>query len=147
MRSLRLGSILLALLFRPESLLAERGVLVLYVSDVRGRPVSGVEIATNGDGGSDRTIKGRARIPLAPDQSPSTVVTLHIAFSPKGHNYVLISPWDGVVRVPPFQNSSGNSQSLVVAESGDRDLLTDRSAIVAIVNQTVRKMSPTAPRA
>src|ERR1700677_3884861 len=134
-------TILFALLCGTIAAYGEHGVLVIYVSDVHGKPVSELEIATNGDGGSDRTIKGKARIPLAPDQISNSVVTLHIASSPRGHNYVLISPWDGAVRVPPFENASGNSVTLVVAESGDRDLLTNRDALLAMTNRVVARTS------
>jgi tetratricopeptide (TPR) repeat protein len=156
MRSSLLQTALFAVLFCSVFALAERGVLVVYVSDVHGGPVSQIEIGTKGDGGSARTktvvklsalaVRGNARIPLAPDTKPNAVVSLYIADSPRGHDLVIVSPWDSSVRVPPFENESDNFVSLVVAESGDVEMLKNGTALATITAQILKANSPGAIR-
>src|SRR5271157_4312954 len=88
---------------------AETRFLVVHVEDVHGDTVVGVEIGVKGDGGSDTTKRdGRARIVLAPQTKEMSLVSLQIVKSPPGQDLVILSPWEHQVRVPPFENESGN---------------------------------------
>src|SRR5215469_8627039 len=68
------------LLVSAEPGAAEQGMLVLYVSDVKDRPIEGVKIATEGDGstGPPTDVAGKTRIRLAAATRPGTRVTLQI---------------------------------------------------------------------
>src|SRR5687768_9644642 len=96
------------LLFAPPAA-AERGVLVLHVSDVKDRPMAGVVLATEGDGASGKSDPaGKMRIGLAPQTLPEQQVTLQIVSAPAKRDLVFISPWDRTVHVPPWANESNN---------------------------------------
>ena len=67
MRNVVLAIALTALCLASPVAWAENGVLVVHVRDVQQRPVAGLQIGVEGDGGSAITDpKGRARIKLAP---------------------------------------------------------------------------------
>src|SRR5207344_1905485 len=64
------------------SLWAESRVLVVHVEDVQRHPVSGIQIGTEGDGGSAITgDDGKARIPLAKETRETSWVSLQILSS------------------------------------------------------------------
>src|SRR5437667_9234834 len=80
---------------------AEAGVLVVDVEDARNRPVSGVQIGVEGDGGSTVTDDhGKARIRLAAQNKANDFVFLRILRSPPGRHLVMLSPWDARIQVP-----------------------------------------------
>ena len=122
-----------ALLASPAG--AEQGILVVQVSDVRGVPISGVRIATRGDGsiGAPTDAAGRTRIRLAAQTRPATIVALTIAGAPKPRDLVFISPWDNHVRIPPFENESQNFVSIVLADRGERTALESGRGVAAMV--------------
>jgi hypothetical protein len=45
---------------------------------------------------------------------------------------VFISPYDGRVRVPPFDNEQKNYDPVVVAKRGDKNMLESGSGMLAI---------------
>ncbi|MGO9515949.1 MAG: hypothetical protein ACLPND_02790, partial [Candidatus Korobacteraceae bacterium] len=99
---------------------AETRFLVVHVEDIQGHPVVGVEIGVKGDGGSDTTKRdGRARIGLAPQTKEMSLVFLQIVKSPPGQDLVIISPLDHQVRVPPFENESGNFVEVVIVPQNE----------------------------
>src|SRR5262249_37824269 len=102
----------------------EQGILVVHAQDLQGRPVSGLQIGVEGDGGSVFTNDdGKARIPLAKNTRENTWVTLQILKSPRGRDLQMVSPWDRRVTVPSFENESQNFVEVFVVQSGDRDAL------------------------
>jgi tetratricopeptide (TPR) repeat protein len=110
---------------------AEQGKLSLHVTDPKGIPVAHLEIATAGDGGgpkeTDRT--GRVILVLARDTKVNSSVSFQIVKSPKGHDYVMVSPWNSSTLVPSFENESNNYVEIVVAERGDKALLENPKAL------------------
>jgi hypothetical protein len=124
---------------------AEQGVLVLHVGNPEGQPLQGVQLSTLGDGSSgpptDRA--GKSRIRLAPQTRPGDWVSLQIARAPR--ELAFISPWDGRVRVPPFENESDNFAPVVLAARGDRALLETGKALAALaakINAAVMTEKP-----
>ena len=111
---------------------AEQGILVLYVTDTQGVPLTGVQLTVKGDGGAGRTEKGKARIRLAAQTQVKSWVTLGVT-SPA--NLVFVSPWDERAQVPSFENDSQNYVSVVLAERADRRLLEDPAALRAMVQR------------
>jgi hypothetical protein len=107
----------IALLLCSASLLtrAESGILVLHVKDVQRRPISGVQVGVEGDGGSSTTgDDGKARIVLAKGTKENSWVLLQILKSPPGKDFVMVSPWDYKATVPSYENESGNLVEVVV---------------------------------
>ena len=126
---------------------AEQGILVLQVSDVHQRPIVGLQIATKGDGGfavTDRV--GKARLRLSPQTKVGSFVSLVIAKAPAGTNPVFVSPWDSRAIVPAFENESDNFIPIILAERGDKMLLENGAAVLAIVNTVLnndpRRLGP-----
>src|ERR1017187_6052659 len=73
---------------------AEVGILVVHVKDVQRRPIAGMQIGVEGDGGASVTgDDGKARIPLAKQTKEKNWVSLQILKSPPGKDFVMVSPW------------------------------------------------------
>src|SRR5262245_7648627 len=64
-------------LLAPQPAQAEKGILVVHVRDPKDRPISGVQIATEGDGatGAATDGAGKTRIRLAPQTQAGHRVT------------------------------------------------------------------------
>jgi tetratricopeptide (TPR) repeat protein len=137
-------AVVLALCLAPVGL-AEQGVLAIHVSDTQKRPISGVQLATEGDGsvGSPTDAAGKTRIRLAPQTRPQSWITLQIVKSSR--DLVFISPWDGRAQVPSFENESENYARIVMAPRGDRALLESKSAVLAIAARFNSSVAPTRP--
>jgi tetratricopeptide (TPR) repeat protein len=115
---------------------AESGVLVVHVEDVQRHPISGVQIGTEGDGGSEFTGNdGKARIPLAKQTKEKSWVSLQILQSPPHKDFVMLSPWDYRAVVPLFENESENFVKVVVVQRGDRMALESGTALAALTAQ------------
>jgi tetratricopeptide (TPR) repeat protein len=122
---------------------AEKGTLVIQVSDIHNQPVANVELAAKGSSESGITDRfGRARIKLDPQTKVNDWIILQITRSPAGKDLVFISPWDAHVQVPPFENETTNFLPLVMAERGDRALLENGKALTTIVARINKANSP-----
>jgi tetratricopeptide (TPR) repeat protein len=122
---------------------AERGYLVIQVADIHNQPVAGIELATKGSSESGTTDRfGRTRIKLDSQIKVNDWVAMQIVRSPKGKDLVLISPWDAHAQVPPFDNETVNLLPLVVATRGDRALLENGKAVIAMVAQINKANNP-----
>ena len=122
---------------------AEKGILVIQVSDIHNQPVESVELATKGSSESGVTDRfGRTRIKLDFQIKLNDWIALQIVKSPKEKDLVFISPWDAHAQVPPFDNETVNFLPLVVASRGDRALLESGKALTAIVAQINKANSP-----
>jgi tetratricopeptide (TPR) repeat protein len=125
---------------------AEQGIIVLHVKDVKGQPIVGLEIGTEGDGSTKITLRGGvARIALAPQTKVGSWVSLQIVSSPKGRDLVMVSPWDGRALVPSFENESDNFVPVVVSERGDRTALESGTVLVALAAR-INKASAASPQ-
>ena len=124
---------------------AEAGVLVVHVKDVQRRPISGVQIGVEGDGGSAIAMDdGKARIALAKDTEEKSWVSLQILKSPPGKDYVIVSPWDYRTLIPSFENESENFVEVVVVQRGDRAALESGTVLAAAAAQINKANAPTA---
>jgi tetratricopeptide (TPR) repeat protein len=127
-----------------KQLYAEQSILVVHVKDVQGHAIESAEVGPEGGGGSAYTLKGGiARIQLAKDTQPGSWVSLQIVSSPKGSELVLVSPWDGRVTVPPFENESSNFVEVVVSERGDRAALVSGTVIESVAARINKRVAST----
>jgi hypothetical protein len=111
---------------------AEAGVLVVHVKDVQRRPIGGVQIGVEGDGGSAITgDDGKARIPLAKQTKEKSWVSVQILKSPPNKDFAMVSPWDYRILVPSFENESQNFVEVVVVQRGDRAALESGTVLAA----------------
>jgi tetratricopeptide (TPR) repeat protein len=141
-----LALLIATFLFTANSVLwAEAGVLVVDVEDVHGHPVSGVQIGVKGDGGFSITgDDGKARIALAKDTKEKSWVVLQIMSSPRGTDFVMVSPWDSRTLVPSFENESENFVSIVVVERGERGALENDVVLKSLAEQINKGNAPKA---
>jgi hypothetical protein len=110
----------------------------VQVSDPSGKPVHNLKLATRGDGstGSPTTDTGKTRIRLALGTKPNSPVSLMIL--PDSRNLVFLSPWDGNVRVPPFENESQNFVPIVVVTHSQKSLLENPDELKLVVRETIK---------
>lgn len=121
---------------------AETGVLVLHVADPQTRAIPNVTLSVKGDGsaGAPTDRSGRTRIRLAPQTRPGAWVSLQLVRTPR--DLVFISPWDGRVRVPPFENESENFGPVVLAARGERSVLENSRALASIAAKVNAARAP-----
>lgn len=126
-RALLTFAIVLACLCRAQ---AEDGVLWVQVSDPQGKPISDVTLSATGPSSvsvltkaesEPSEVAGKVRIRLASSTKPGEVIELIIVRAP--HNFVFISPWNGLVAIPCFEDKTSCVQKVVLAERGQRMLL------------------------
>src|SRR5262245_22025941 len=134
----------------PSALPAEEHILVVHVQDTKGKAVTGVVLAPQGDGAvgaptvkrtpSDKT--GRTRIRLANATRPGQWVSLQIVPQKDGPDWVFISPWNQRALVPSFANESENFVPVVLGERGSRELLESDQAVEAVTARILEKLGP-----
>src|ERR1039458_7570090 len=139
-----LALLLLATCLPGPIALAETGFLVVHVEDVQRRPVIGVQVAVEGEGGSPAFTqdRGTARIALAKDTKSNAWVSLQILKSPVGKDYVMVSPWDYRAQVPSFENETENFVKVVVIQRGDRVALESGSVLAALAAKINKANAP-----
>ncbi len=127
-------AILLLLFVLATCTLAEEGVLVLIANDTGEHPFPGVRIGAAGDTGSPQTTdqNGKARLRLAPGTKPSSWVKLLIGNKSNGVEIAFVSPFDGRVRVPSFDNEQENYDPVVLVKRGDKGMLESGNGVLAI---------------
>ena len=124
---------------------AEQGVLRLSLIDPEDRPIPGVTLTCQGPGGTSpmTTPSGKTRLRLAGGTQPGDWLTLRVIEAGDENSWVFISPWNGRVLVPPFEEKAANYLALVLAKRSDRALLEDSQALTAItasiIDQVQRK--------
>ncbi len=115
---------------------AKDHVLPIAVMKItRGHPpVANVVIALEGKDDSQQFTGpvGEARLKLWPRTQPGDLVTVKLIKSPRGQSLEIISPLDGVVRVPPFEERAENHQAVYVAPQGSADILEYGPGILAL---------------
>ena len=118
-------------------------MLVVHVEDVQRRPISGVQIGVEGDGGSSITgDDGKARIPLAKQTKEKSWVFLQILRSPPRKDFVMVSPWDYRAVIPSFENESENFVEVVVVRRRDRAALESGTVLAAATAQINKANAP-----
>jgi hypothetical protein len=126
-----LSAFLLTAALVSPSIVAEQGILVVNVRNAADVPVPGVQIGTVGDGATAMTANtGRARIRLANQTRPGSMVTLQLA------------PYGGRTAVPSFDNESDNYVAVLVIKRGDRQALENAAVLAAAVDRSVPPPPP-----
>jgi hypothetical protein len=111
------------------------GTLVVHVSDPRDRPVRGLQIGLKSGGGTATTLDdGSARIPLATGTNEHSFVSVQIVSSPRGADFVILSPYDFRVEVPSFENKPENYVLVIAVQRSDRTALARGKVIAEIAN-------------
>ena len=59
-------------------------------------------------------------------------MTLQLMGAPNGLDLAFISPYDGRIRVPPFDNEQDNYDPVVVVKHGDKAVLESGSGMIAL---------------
>ncbi|MBL8172498.1 MAG: tetratricopeptide repeat protein, partial [Acidobacteria bacterium] len=120
----------------------EQGVLVLYVTDTKEKPVRKIMLTCKG-GCSQQSIDDTGKVVLrVPSQTrPGDPVTISVV-PLAGTDWVLISPWDGRVVTPSFDNRADNFVSVIVGQRGDKDLLRSGKAIETITSRVLNGITP-----
>jgi hypothetical protein len=137
------------LLVCATPLLAEQGILVVHIEDLRGHPIAGVRLRA-GAGSSISSPRetadtfGAARIRLAARTKAGDAVMLEIVAVPKDKDLVIISPWNKWALVPPFEEEPKNFVPVVLVERGDRACLESTTCIRAAAAQINSSNAPKA---
>lgn len=120
----------------------EQGVLVLYVTDTKEKPVRKIMLTCKG-GCSQQSIDDTGKVVLrVPSQTrPGDPVTISVV-PLAGTDWVLISPWDGRVVTPSFDNRADNFVSVIVGQRGDKDLLRSGKAIETMTTRVLNGITP-----
>lgn len=125
--------------------LAEDGILIIHVADAEDEPIAGVVLSNKGDGTrSDPTDSaGITRMALSKAARPNDWIHLQVLKGTAGNdNWILISPWDGRVAVPPFDNKPDQFVAVVVAKKFDKRLLANPIALRAMAATANSELSP-----
>ncbi len=120
-----------------STLWAEEGILVLSVTNTTEEAIANVTLKCKGDAPptvSDRNGTARLKLPLG--SLPGNPVVLQVS----GGDWVLISPWDGRVIVPPFVNTPQNFVTVVIAKKSDKQMLASAKAVEAMAARVVREV-------
>jgi tetratricopeptide (TPR) repeat protein len=125
--------------------LAEEGILVIHISNAEDEPVAGVVLSNKGDGtrSAPSDSAGVTRLDLPRGTRPSDWVHLQVLKGTEGNdNWILISPWDGRVAVPLFDNKPDRFVSVVVVRKFDKRLLATSKFITTITANVLNELSP-----
>lgn len=129
--------VLLAVVVCSTLLLAEEGFLVLSVANTGDEAIANVTLKCKGDAppaASDRN--GTARMKLPAGTRPGNSVMLQVTAG----DWVMISPWDGRVIVPPFDNNPQNFVSIVIARKSDKQMLASAKAVEAMASRVLKEV-------
>jgi hypothetical protein len=126
-------------IFAPSSTWPQDRVLIVQVTDPQDRPVSGVILSTKGEGavGAPTDIAGRTKIKLARSTAVDSLVSLQLVRMLDGRDLVFMSPWDGRVRVPPFESDSENFVAIVLIARQVRRSLEGSGTLSASVLSSI----------
>lgn len=133
MRWIALGVLLVIASVHCGMASAEQGVLVLKASTLADRPLKGLVLTTMGDGGMGPPTDdlGKTRIRLGGDAKPGSPVKLLIANSPGGKEMMFISPWNGEVIVPCFENAPNCVHPVWLTDTKNKEILRNGKALAA----------------
>ncbi len=108
-------------------------VLLVHVTNPLKQPLADVVLRTSGDRSTSVTTdaSGNARLPLPPNTMVGNEVRVQVVSGPQ--EFVFVSPWNGRVTVPSFENETQNVAEVVLAARGHRMLLDYPQMEVALV--------------
>src|SRR6266404_5672643 len=121
---------------------AQDHTLNIAVKDIQGKPISNVHLKVLGGQDAITDAHGRARLMLLPQIMPGQELLLDIKRPTQ--DFVFISPWDGRVVAPAFNNSSQAVVTVVLARRGERPLLKDSRALTAMATGISKRLAPRA---
>ncbi len=129
----------------PVVVRAQDRMLVVQVTDTRERPVAGVVLSTKGEGavGPPTDISGKTRIRLAQQTRADSLVSLIVVKVLDGQDLAFMSPWNGQVRVPPFENESENFVPVVLVSRTVREQLQSGKALTDSLMKSLAGSRPT----
>ncbi|MCI0487164.1 MAG: hypothetical protein L0229_11255 [Blastocatellia bacterium] len=125
--------------------LAKEAILIVYVTDADGKPVEGVVLSIEGDDSrSDPTDSaGIMRMALPKDTRPGDWIHLQLLKGAEGNeNWILISPWNGRVLMPPFDGKPDSFVSVVAAKKFDKRMLANPKALRAMAESVLYELAP-----
>lgn len=110
-------------------------VLAVHVTNPLKQPLNDVVLRTNGDSSTNVTTdaSGNARLRVPPNTIVGNEVTVQVVRAPQ--ELVFVSPWNGRVTVPSFENETQNVADVVLAARGHRTLLEYAPIAVAMVSK------------
>jgi tetratricopeptide (TPR) repeat protein len=125
--------------------LAEDSILIIHAEDAEDEPVKGVVFSNKGDGTqsapTDRA--GTTRLALPKAAYPNDWIHLQVLKGTEGsNNWIFLSPWDGRVAVPPFDNKPDRFVLVVVAQKFDKRLLANPVALRAMTATANSELAP-----
>ena len=120
--------------------------LVVTVSDLKGTPIEGLILTTAGMSSTSKPTEqktGRTRIVLGPNTKSGDWVQLVIFERPtsKGR-FSMISPYDGWVTVPPFEESSTHFIHVYVIPKNQKQALESNELMVTIMRDVLNSTAP-----
>jgi tetratricopeptide (TPR) repeat protein len=102
----------------------EESILLLYVMDIHRTALRGAVLSPKGDGSvsNPSDVVGRARIRLPPGTRPGQWITLQLVRGPSmpPPPWLLVSPFDGRVVVPSFENGPDNYVTVALCKRGEK---------------------------
>lgn len=112
---------------------AEQGVMVLQASTLEDRPVRRLVLTTKGDGAmaAPTDDQGKTRIRLGSDTRPGYPVKLQVANKPDGKDLIIMSPRNGEVIVPCFENTPFCMAPLFLTDKGNKAILAKGRGLTA----------------
>ena len=148
----RRSAVLILIFLLVICALAEEGVLVVILTDIGEHPFPGARISATGVAGSPQAAdqNGKVRLKLAPGTKPNSWVKLLIANPPNGIDLAFVSPPDGRVRVPSFDNEQDNYDPVVIVKRGEKAMLESGAGMLAIhaavtTSAAAQRKKPTNP--
>src|SRR5262245_37184730 len=141
-QAILLGCLLFFAALRPFGLPVEEHILVLFMTNTAEEQISDITVTCKGDCSQTSAVQGRVRLKLPPQARPGEWVTLQIIKHAGGRDWVLISPWDSRVIIPPFENKADNAVPVVVARKGDKQMLSSGKAIESLVARVLKEVVP-----
>lgn len=131
----------------PQYLSAEAHKLTLAVMKIK-KPNPPVQNAVIAIEGRDDTRQftgplGEARLSLPLGTEPGMLVTVKLVRSPEGEDLMIISPLNGLMRVPPFEERPENHERVFLAPIGGVAVLEYGPGILAVHDRINRKYAAT----
>ena len=124
---------------------AEDGKLSIQAKDADNQAVEGVLFGIEGFSSANQPTDsgGVTNLVLPRATRANDWVHLQVLKGTQGNeDWILISPWDGRVAVPSFDNKADNFVLIVVAKKFDRRLLANAKALAAMTASVLNELAP-----
>ena len=102
------------------SALAQGGYLHVFVTDTDNNAVSNLSITCIRGCSTELVVQGKAKISLPQQTRPGEQVILRIVKrNARNPGWIIVSPPDGLVNVPPFDNRTSNAVLVIVVRKAN----------------------------